>query len=389
MNLFDPETYRGLRRPVHEAETLPAECYTSEEFYRREVECIFMKTWNCIGREDFIKKPGDYFTHNLVDVDLIVIRGRDNKVRAFANTCRHRGAKLLEGDGHCAAIHCPYHGWAYNLDGSLLAFNEMEDAKDLDGKKFGLLEVKLETWLGFIFVNFDPQCEPLSAFLGNLGHFLDSYGIEEMITVRRKEVRIKTNWKSYCENSIEPIHLPLVHKKTIGHVFASNKSGMKMTAGTGGNFFVMQTLTDRSRAVLKGDKGFDKLPGLRGPAAGGAQYIHVNPCTVIGADLDCMWFKHMQPDGHDMVRNVAAFCFPKSALERPDYEEIIVNYHKRFDLVMDEDSAIAETQFLGMKNPLGVVGRFSPFEKGVHHFDNWVIDQVVGREPVEQQVAAE
>ena len=112
MNLFDPELYRGLRRPVEEAETLPLECYTSHEFYKREVKEIFMKSWNCIGRVDFIKRPGDYYTHNLVDVDLIVVRDNDNKVRAFANTCRHRGAKLLEGDGHCAAIHCPYHGWA-------------------------------------------------------------------------------------------------------------------------------------------------------------------------------------------------------------------------------------------------------------------------------------
>jgi phenylpropionate dioxygenase-like ring-hydroxylating dioxygenase large terminal subunit len=102
-----------------------------------------------------------------------------------------------------------------------------------------------------------------------------------------------------------------------------------------------------------------------------------------------MWFKHMQPDGPDHVRNVAAFCFPQSALDRPDFDEIIVNYHKRFDLVMDEDNSISEVQLRGMKNPLGVIGRFSPFEKGVHHFDNWVIDQVVGPDSVRHREAAE
>lgn len=387
MDLFDPATYANLRRPLREAETLPVECYTSEAFYKREVETIFMKDWNMLGREDFAKNPGDYFTRNVCGIALIILRGKDMQLRAFINACRHRGTKLVEGMGQCREVQCPYHGWAYNLDGTLRSFNAMDQALNLDPKDFGLKEVKLDTWQGFVFVNFDPHCVSLKQFMGNLGHHTASYNWEDMVTVRHREVVIKTNWKSYVENSMEPIHLPLVHKKSIGHVFASGKAGWKFTHGPG-EFSIMHTLTDKSRALLPGDEGFDRLPGLVGTAADGAQYIHVNPCTTIGADLDCMWFKHMVPEGPHQVRNIAAFCFPKSALARPDFDRLIQNYYKRFDLVIDEDNWVAEQQFEGIQNPMVPVGRFSHWEENVHWFDNWVIDRVLGVEAKRLQAVA-
>jgi hypothetical protein len=106
--ILDPATYRETRRPLLEAETLPAECYTSEAFYREEVRKIFMKIWNFIGRADRIPNPGDYFAMEFVGVPVAVVRGKDGKVRAFANSCRHRGAKVVTGEGNCPAIVCPY-----------------------------------------------------------------------------------------------------------------------------------------------------------------------------------------------------------------------------------------------------------------------------------------
>ena len=119
-------------------------------------------------------------------------------------------------------------------------------------------------------------------------------------------------------------------------------------------------------------------PTLRGPAAQGAQYILIYPCTVIGADLDCVWFKQMAPDGPGMVRYSAGFCFPKVTVERPDFEQIVPNYHKRFDLVISEDNGIAEMQLQGLSNPLSRSGRFSAMEPLVHTIDNWILDRVIG-----------
>ena len=93
MDLFDPATYAGVRRPLAQAETLPPQCYTSDAFFRREVEHIFLKVWNLIGREDYVPNPGDFFTIELVGIPVIIMRGRDRTIRAFVNSCRHRGAK--------------------------------------------------------------------------------------------------------------------------------------------------------------------------------------------------------------------------------------------------------------------------------------------------------
>src|SRR5687767_6439820 len=107
--IFDPKLYSNVRLPVMEAETLPPWCYFSEAFYQREVARIFTKVWNFIGRADQIPKPGDYFTVEFVGNPIIVVRDAGGQLRAFANTCRHRGTVLVDGEGHCSTFACPYH----------------------------------------------------------------------------------------------------------------------------------------------------------------------------------------------------------------------------------------------------------------------------------------
>jgi len=110
---------------------------------------------------------------------------------------------------------------------------------------------------------------------------------------------------------------------------------------------------------------------------------------VIGADLDCVWFKQMAPDGPGLVRYSAGFCFPSVTVRRVDFEQIVPNYHKRFDVVISEDNGIAETQLQGLANPLSRPGRFSTMESLVHVIDNWILDKVVGPLPAAQRTAAE
>jgi phenylpropionate dioxygenase-like ring-hydroxylating dioxygenase large terminal subunit len=385
MDLLDPNAYAAVRKPLLEAETLPPACYTAREFYQREVSNIFLKCWNLIGRAEYVKNPGDYFTLSLVGVSLIIMRGDDGRIRAFINSCRHRGAKLLEGEGHCKAIRCPYHSWLYSTRGDLRASNGMQDTRNFDPSAFGLTEVKLEAWSGFLFVNLDPQSASLRDYLGDLDSYTQSYEFETMVTVKRKDFTVRTNWKSYIENSMENFHLPTVHQGTIGGV----KAQWNPIDGAPGNYVLLQSRTTASRATLGGDAAFDRIATLRGPAAEGAQYILIYPCSVIGADLDCTWFKQMIPDGPDTVRYSAGFCFPRVSVERPDFDAVVQNYHKRFDLVISEDNGISEVQLQGLSNPFSRPGRFSSMEPLVHTIDNWILDRVVGQLPMRQRTAAE
>ena len=374
MNLFDPALYQAVRLPLREAQTLPPVCYSSTEFYEREVREIFLKKWNLVGRVDYLPNAGDFMTRELVGVRFFVIRGEDGVLRAFANTCRHRGAQLLEGEGYCERIVCPYHSWTYSNQGELTHANGMEEAQNFDRGVHGLVELKLSTWAGFIFVNFDDNANDLSDYIGDLDQYTSSYHLEDMVTVKRMEFSIRTNWKSYVENSMESFHHPTVHKESV-----NNPNTKKRTVeGNPGHYVLVQSdAGGTTRAVLNGASGFPAISTLEGAAALGAQYLLIYPCTMLGCDVDSMWFKQMVPDGPERVRNIVAVCFPKETVARDDFDEVVARYYQRFDTVISEDNSIAEVQYNGLRSPLARAGRFSHREPLVHVIDNWVLDQVL------------
>jgi choline monooxygenase len=256
MDLFDPQNYRAVRKPLLDAETLPLACYTSPEFHRREVSEIFLKCWNLVGRVDYVKNPGDYFTHSIAGVSFIVMRGDDGRIRAFVNACRHRSAPLLEGEGNCRTIRCPYHGWLYDRDGSLRAAVGMQETHDFSAADGNLIEIKLDVWCGFLFVNFDPASGSLRDYLGGIDAWTESYDFETMVTAKRKEFVIRANWKSYVENSLDYMHLPTVHQQSIGGV----RAVWEPVDGNPGNFVIMRSKTAASRATLGNDPAFAGLP---------------------------------------------------------------------------------------------------------------------------------
>lgn len=371
--LFDPTSYENVRRPLARAETLPSACYTSPEFHGREVERVFRRCWNLVGRADYVPGPGDYFSFELAGTPGFVMRGRDGTIRAFVNACRHRGAKLLDGTGNCPAIVCPYHSWVYDAQGRLRATPGMAETEDFRPDDHGLVPLRTDVWMGFVFINFDADAVPLADYLGDLTEAVASYGLETMVTRGRKEFRVRSNWKCYVENSMENLHLPTVHARSIGEV----KATWTPIVGNPGNYLILHSKAERSRATLSGDIGFERIPTLRGRAAEGAQYILIYPATVIGCDLDSMWFKQMVPDGPGTMRNIAAFCFPQSAVDRDDFESVAKAYYRRYEMVIDEDNAVAERQFAGLDQPFSRPGRFSTSEALVHAFDNWILDRVL------------
>ena len=152
--MFDRSQYDTVFKPVEEAETLPPWCYSSEEFYQAEVKNLFMNTWNFFGHVDQVKEPGDYITVEYVGVPIIIVRGRDEVIRAFANYCRHRGAPVAKGEGNRTTFTCPYHSWTYDLTGELRGCPGMEKTENFDTEKHGLIPLRLETHACFIFINF-------------------------------------------------------------------------------------------------------------------------------------------------------------------------------------------------------------------------------------------
>ena len=375
-DIFDPTRYAGVRKPLLEAETLPPECYTDEAFYKREVETIFLKVWNFIGRADRVPNAGDYFAFEFVGVPVVVVRGRDGLVRAFANSCRHRGAKVMQGEGKCTVMSCPYHAWTYAIDdGRLIGAMEMDETAGFAKKDFGLVPLRLELWGGFMFLNFDPYAAPLSDWLGDLPEVLAAYKLEEMVTTRRVEYDLACNWKVYVENAMESYHVPTVHQQTL----QKQKRDHNPPIPTQGEYCGLFTRHTGSRALLPGAKGFPYIENLSGLANEGTYYVLINPSTMFGLTYDCMWWLELHPLGAGRTKLIVGSCFPESTTQRDDFAELVQNYYDRWNKSIVEDNDISDIQQIGLSSPFVRPGRFSYMEPLVHTIDNWVLDRVLGK----------
>jgi phenylpropionate dioxygenase-like ring-hydroxylating dioxygenase large terminal subunit len=377
VDIFESRHYRKARAPALEAETLPPWCYTAPEFYAREVERIFRKTWNFVGRADEITKPGDYLVFDLVGESVIVLRDRAGALRAFANTCRHRGTRLLSGSGRCTSIACPYHAWVYDLDGRLISSLGMEEAVGFDPASYGLLPVRLESWEGFLFVTFDDGAPPLSTHLGDLPQRFAAYNFADMVCVRRKEYDLACNWKIYVENAMEDYHTPTVHRKSIG------LQQTTLETGKVGEWDAIFMPAPRTIAVLPEDIDFALPPiaGLSGKPAGGTFFTVIYPSTFFATTQDCMWWLQESPQGPGRTRVVIGSCFPRATVARSDFAEKVAIYYKRWDKALPEDNAISEQQQAGLGSTLARPGRLSGHEPAVHCIANWVLDRVLDPAP--------
>ena len=371
--IFSPERYRSVRKFLLEAETMPAWCYTSDAFYAREVERIFHREWNFIGRADRIPNHGDYFTIEFAGVPVVVVRGKNGMVRAFSNVCRHRGARIMNGEGNARSFRCPYHSWSYTLDGRLERAPEMHETRGFELADYGLKPVRLETWAGFMFINFDPDAVDLMTFLGDLPEVTAPYRFEDMTCVRRREYDLACNWKIYVENAMEAYHVPSVHMQTISRQKRENNPPIPSSGGYCGIF----TRHEGSRAILPGEPGFPYIPTLNGLSAQGTYYILIYPSTMFGCTLDCMWWLELHPRGPEETRLTVGSCFPGATVARDDFDALIGNYYRRWETSIMEDNVISEQQQEGMRSPLVSPGRLSYLEPLVHTIANWVLDRVL------------
>jgi nitrite reductase/ring-hydroxylating ferredoxin subunit len=149
--MFCASVFANLRKPLSQASTMPRHCYTSRVWYRQELQRVFLPSWTFMGRTDEVTEAGSYLTLDTAWAgSVLVLRGNDGELRAFANVCRHRGAKLLSQSKGIVkskiGITCPYHAWLYSLEGDLKSAPGLSKALNFDKKNFGLIPIRLGTF---------------------------------------------------------------------------------------------------------------------------------------------------------------------------------------------------------------------------------------------------
>ncbi|MET0545366.1 MAG: aromatic ring-hydroxylating dioxygenase subunit alpha, partial [Caulobacterales bacterium] len=194
---------------------VPRSRYTSKAYADLEMERLWPRVWQMACREEQIPEVGDIHVYEGPGASLLIVRAGDDDVRAYYNSCRHRGMKLCSDHTSVAKISCPFHGFAWKLDGTLDYVPSRWDFPELEAAKMTLREVKVGRWGGFVFINRDPDAQPLEKYLGKLiPHFKD-WPMEDMYlaTIIRREMR--ANWKVCWEGFVEAFHVPGVHAQAL------------------------------------------------------------------------------------------------------------------------------------------------------------------------------
>lgn len=366
--------FAAVRPPIETSETLPPACYVDESLFKREQRDIFRRCWIGIGRADRWKRDGDFSALDIAGVPVIVIRDREGGLRAFANTCRHRGAQLLQGEGRRQMITCPFHGWGYGLDGCLRKAPTMELTPGFKTEDHGLVAFRAEVRDGFAFVCLDENAPAIDAWLGDFSEIHGPWGLGELISTRRREFEVACNWKSFLEVFNEYYHLPYVHPKSIGGIYQTPDdpdsttghyaSQFGLTKGTGGLF------EDNQANALPDN------PHLRGRNRQGTRYSWIFPNMTFAAGSDMVWVYDVLPLAPDRIRVGMTACFPVETSGHPDFETRVVHYYERLDQAIAEDIPLLERQQSGLASPFAKPGRFSHLEPSVANFACWYAAQM-------------
>lgn len=209
-------------RPIVPAEErpsslIPVERYISPEFARFEFERVFMHAWHMVCRWQDLQDIGDYVEFELGDQSILVIRVSPDLVKAYYNTCLHRGMQLRKGCGNTTELRCGYHSWCWNLDGSLAEIRDPYEFHPslINPDELRLPEARVESWGGWYFVNLDDDAEPLLNHLGTLAEELSSYSLEDAVYTSHVRTILPANWKTVIDNFGEVYHNATLHPQSL------------------------------------------------------------------------------------------------------------------------------------------------------------------------------
>ncbi|MEP2830326.1 SRPBCC family protein [Parvibaculum sp.] len=360
---------------VTEAETLPPACYTDEEFFEFEKDALFNREWLCVGREDWVKSPGDYFTTTHIGEPLIISRTREGELKALSAVCQHRAMLVAEGRGNTKAFVCPYHHWTYGLDGRLVGAPAMSKTCDFDRNDVGLPEIKTEIWEGFIFVNFDADAPPLAPRLTTVSEALVNYDLPNAEgAVPEEPQSYPWNWKVMMENNNDGYHATRLHKGPLHDFIPSELATFPaMPEGSAGYL--------RFNGTLHPDAAFNPLqkavlpvfPKLTPEERHRAMFANIPPSLslVITSDMVIYLILHAESaNSHSMT---IGWLVAPGAMSEPLFQERLDMNMRTAMEITEQDLHVDKLVQIGLKSRFSVRGRYSWQERAQSDLNHWLV----------------
>lgn len=430
------KTARALAsEPILRGDPMEGSRYYSADFMAREWENMWTRVWHIGGLVSQLEEPGDVITHNVGPESILMVRDEKGAVRAYYNVCLHRGNRLIHvEEGHLRQLVCSYHGWAYDLSGTVCNVQDPEDfPKGNPCGKLRLNEIPCETWGGFVWFNMDPKAESLRDYLGVVADQLDVYGMENMVRVLHMTVEVECNWKIIQDNFNESYHLPTLHPElntmiedsyqdTEFEIYRSGHNRMLMKGGMPAKSSGTMSITEPLAQLMQGwdldpDDFADRPRDIRkalqqqkrklGPARGFHHYEHLSDEQLtdfyhytlfpnVSLTMSSDGFQLLRPQPHPkdpekcyfdhwylspVVEGVKKVETP-AGIDRPvepAEHEVFKHGEKSVGAVADQDLSIAVGQQLGLRSRGYTDSYLSGQENRVRRFHEVLNDYLEGR----------
>jgi Rieske 2Fe-2S family protein len=346
---------------------LPRTAYVDPAVFGWEQRHFFGGGWICVARSDQLPRPGDQRAEATGQGGVLVVRGEDGELRAFANSCRHRGHELLPcgESAQGRAIICPYHAWTYSLEGDLHAAAGFRRQPGFDFGQWGLPRLPVTEWHGLVFVDASGGSSgSLIEALAKLDELVAPYEPERLVTAGQHSYDSSANWKILTENYHECYHCPSIHPELCR--VSPPKSGENYAADgawIGGWMDLREGMTTMS---LDGTSRGVPLRGLDAPGLRTVIYVNIFPNVLLSLHPDYVMTHRLTPVAADRTRIECTWAFAPEAVTAHDFDP---GYAVEFwDITNREDWAACESVQRGLSSPHASPGPLSPAEDAVYSY---------------------
>ncbi|KAK1434804.1 hypothetical protein QVD17_00558 [Tagetes erecta] len=347
--------------PIQQALTPPSSWYTSPDFLSLEFHHVFFKGWQAVGCMEQVQEANSFFTGRLGNIEYVVCRDENGVLRAFHNVCRHHASLLAFGSGKGTCFTCPYHGWTYGLNGSLLKATRITGIKNFNVKDFGLVPLRVAIWGPFILLNFETKVSSQKGYddddvgtewLGSASKILSTNGVDTSLSyLCRREYTIECNWKVFCDNYLDGgYHVPFAHKDLA--------SGLKLDSYST-IIYENVSIQGCDGGEVKSQEDFDRLGSK-------SLYAFIYPNFMVNRYGPWMDTNLVIPLGPRKCKVIFDYFLDASL---KDDEAFVAKSLEDSEKVQMEDIMLCESVQRGLESPAYDCGRYAPMvEKAMHHF---------------------
>jgi Rieske 2Fe-2S family protein len=362
--------------PFGRSRMLPRAAYVDPAVFEWEQHNIF-SGWICVGHAGDLDGIGTQRAVGSGANGVLLVHGDDGAIRAFANTCRHRGHELLAcgASAKRRGIVCPYHSWSYRLDGRVRNAPGFSDTDGFEPDEFGLAELRLVNWHGWLFTDPSGEDAEFTDHVAGLEEVVGPYRPEDLTIVDRHSYELATNWKVIAENYQECYHCSTIHPELSRISPPTSGENLELAGSWMGGW--MSIIEGAETMSLTGKSGGVAIQGLSEHELRSVMYLVGYPNLLVSLHPDYVMTHLMTPVAVDRTHVECAWAFPKDVAAQPDFDP---SYAVDFwDLTNRQDWAACESVQRGLSSPHARPGPLAPDEDGVYQFVTRVARSYQGR----------